>query len=173
MFGWLIWNTCFNIWLSYWTGSPDDHSNGYFVGYYAMFGVFYGVFAFFRALILAISSPKMSLTIHESMITNLLFSPLNEFFDRVPLGRIFNRLSKDLNSVDANLSVVFANALVFLFFLLCNIVVIVYCTNIFIIFPIAIFLVGIYFLKNYYMKPSKELVRLEGITKSPIISCFT
>lgn len=93
------------------------------------------------------------------MISNLLFSPLNEFFDRVPLGRILNRLSKDLNSVDTNLPNVFANFLVFLFFLLGNIVVILYITSIWILFPILAFLFGIIILKNYYMKPNKELVR--------------
>jgi hypothetical protein len=78
MFAWLIFNTSFNIWLSVWTGdTTGKHDNGYYVGYYAMFGVLYAVFAFFRAVILAISTPKMSEVIHESMISNLLFSPLN------------------------------------------------------------------------------------------------
>jgi len=89
------------------------------------------------------------------------------------MGRIMNRLSKDLNAVDSNIPVAFSSFLVFLFFLICNIVVIVYCTSIWILFPIIAFLLGITLLKNYYMKPSKELVRLEGITKSPIISCFS
>lgn len=155
MFGWLIFNTSFNIWLSVWTDHSSEGNNGYYVGYYAMFGVFYGLFAFFRALVLAISTPKMSLIIHESMMSNLLFSPLNEFFDRVPLGRILNRLSKDLNSVDANLPVVFSNFLVFLFFLLGNIVVILYCTSIWIALPILAFLISITILKNYFMKPNK------------------
>jgi ABC-type multidrug transport system fused ATPase/permease subunit len=62
------------------------------------------------------------------MISNLLFSPLNEFFDRVPLGRILNRLSKDLNSVDTKILNTFTNFLVFMFFLICNIVVMIYCT---------------------------------------------
>lgn len=138
-----------------------------------MFGFFYGLFAFFRALIMAISSPKMSSVIHESMITNLLFSSLNEFFDRVPLGRILNRLSKDLNSVDSTVPYLFANYLVFFFFMLCNILVILYCTSVWIMVPISLFLISIYMLKNYYMKPNRELVRLEGITKSPVISCFS
>lgn len=78
MFGWLIFNTSFNIWLSVWTNDVNgNHSNGYYVGYYVMFGIIYGVFAFFRAMILAISTPRMSEIIHESMISNLLFSPLN------------------------------------------------------------------------------------------------
>lgn len=89
------------------------------------------------------------------------------------MGRILNRFSKDLNSVDSNLSNLFSNFVVFLFFLLKNIVVTIYCTTFWIIIPIIGFLIGIFFLKNYYMKPNRELVRLQGITKSPIISCFT
>ena len=107
------------------------------------------------------------------MLSNLLFSPLNEFFDRVPLGRILNRLSKDINSIDANLTVLFSNVLVFTFFIVCNIVVILYCTTFWVIIPIGVFLLGCTILKNYYMKPNRELVRLDGITKSPIISCFS
>ena len=57
--------------------------------------------------------------------------------------------------------------------MLCNILVILYCTSIWIAIPITIFLISIYMLKNYYMKPNRELVRLEGITKSPVISCFS
>jgi ABC-type multidrug transport system fused ATPase/permease subunit len=97
----------------------------------------------------------MSLVIHEKMITNLLFSPLNEFFDRVPLGRILNRLSKDLNAVDINLPVVFSNFVVFGFFLLSNIMIVVYCTHILVSIPILLFLFCVYFLKNYYMKTNK------------------
>lgn len=174
MFGWLIFNTTFNIWLSVWTGdTTGKHDNSYYVGYYAMFGVFYGVFAFFRALVLAISTPKMAEVIHESMISNLLFSPLNEFFDRVPMGRILNRLSKDLNSVDTTLVALFANFLVFMFLLLGNVVVLLYCTSVWILFPILAFMIGITILKGYYMKPNQELVRLSGISKSPIVSCFS
>lgn len=38
------------------------------------------------------------------MILSLLFAPLNEFFERVPLGRIYNRLSKDLSVIDLDVA---------------------------------------------------------------------
>ena len=107
------------------------------------------------------------------MLTNLLFSPLNEFFDRVPLGRILNRLSKDLNVIDANLVVYFSNFLVFGFFAIGNTITILYASTIWVLIPILIYAIAVYALKNYYMKPNRELVRLDGITKSPIISCFS
>eukprot|EP00919_Chromeraceae_sp_WS-2016_P059434 GHVR01141278.1.p1 GENE.GHVR01141278.1~~GHVR01141278.1.p1 ORF type:complete len:113 (+),score=2.21 GHVR01141278.1:231-569(+) len=77
MFGWMIFNTFFNIWLSVWTANDRQKTDSYYLQYYIIFGVLYGVFAFFRALIVAIASPKMSKAIHESMISNLLFCSLN------------------------------------------------------------------------------------------------
>jgi len=101
------------------------------------------------------SAPKMSYIIHESMISNLLFSSLNEFFDRVPLGRIFNRLSKDLNSVDSNLPNYFSNALVFIFFLATNIVVICFIAPLYVFIPVIfVYLTLCHILKMYYSKPS-------------------
>lgn len=158
--GWLIANTAFNVWLTFWTGDQFGQTSGFYIQWYVIIGVIYGVFAFFRALIFAFSNVRMSSHIHQEMISNLLFSSLNEFFDRVPLGRILNRLSKDLNAIDANFPSVCGNVLVFAFFLIGNIVVIVYCSTAWVLIPIFVFLISCYFLKNYYMKPQRELVRL-------------
>lgn len=94
------------------------------------------------------------------MLANLLFSSLNEFFDRVPLGRILNRMSKDLNAVDSNFPAVAGNVTVFLYMFLGNVLVIVYCSSVWVLIPIFIYVICCYFLKNLYMKPQRELVRL-------------
>lgn len=108
------------------------------------------------------------------MISNLLFSSLNEFFDRVPLGRIFNRLSKDLNTVDVTLPGLFNNTLVFIFFLVNNMVVMFVIAPIYVFLPMmVVFLILCHILRSYIIKPQRELTRMEGFTKSPIVSCFT
>jgi ATP-binding cassette subfamily C (CFTR/MRP) protein 1 len=108
------------------------------------------------------------------MISNLLFSSLNEFFDRVPLGRIFNRLSKDLNSVDMNISVALNSTLVFCFFLASAIITICICGTYYIFLPITVvYIIILHFLRVHYTKAASELTKIEGITKSPIVSCFT
>lgn len=175
---WMCSNSLSNLWLVEWTNFSDgtitDYSMDFWAFGYVIIGVVYGLLAFFRALLVGHSSPKMSLFIHESMISNLLFSPLTEFFDRVPLGRIFNRLSKDLSSVDLNVSNFFSNSSVFAFFLGSNIIVISVVTPIYVFWPvILVYLVICHFLRIYYSKPAKELTKIEGITKSPIVSCFT
>ena len=36
----------------------------------------------------------------------LLYAPMNEFFERVPLGRIYNRLSKDLSVMELDIAMI-------------------------------------------------------------------
>lgn len=42
----------------------------------------------------------VSRKVHNDMITRILRAPCNLFFDRVPLGRIINRFSGDLATID-------------------------------------------------------------------------
>lgn len=175
---WMVSNSVSNLWLVKWTdysdGTSDEMSMEFWEYGYIVVGVIYGTFAFIRALMNSVSSPEMSLKIHESMISNLLFSSLNDFFDRVPLGRIFNRLSKDLSSVDLNVGQFFANSLVFGFFVGSNILVIGVIAPIYIFWPILlVYFILCHFLRMYYGKPVKELTSIEGITKSPIVSTFS
>mmetsp|Transcript_8918 Transcript_8918/g.8897 ORF Transcript_8918/g.8897 Transcript_8918/m.8897 type:complete len:101 (-) Transcript_8918:88-390(-) len=41
--------------------------------------------------------------IHENLIDSLIKAPINLFYDITPLGRILNRLSKDLGIIEEDL----------------------------------------------------------------------
>jgi ATP-binding cassette, subfamily C (CFTR/MRP), member 1 len=178
---WMASNSASNLWMAHWSeraeeiaSGKSDFGNDFYIGIYAAIAVVYATLAFIRALALAFSYPKMSLLIHESMISNLLFSSLTDFFDRVPLGRIFNRLSKDMNSVDASLPNFFNSTLVFVFMLASNLTVILIIAPIEVFLPtIVVYLFCCHILRGYVVKPLRQLTRMEGVTKSPIVSCFT
>lgn len=55
------------------------------------------------ALSLAQTNVRSSMVLHRRMLRAVLHSPMR-FFETTPLGRITNRLSKDLNAVDSKLS---------------------------------------------------------------------
>ena len=61
-----------------------------------MFSLSYGVFAWFRSLFITLANLRTCKKIHNEIIERLLYAPIVEFFDRIPIGRILNRLSKDL-----------------------------------------------------------------------------
>lgn len=54
----------------------------------------------FRAHTLIIGGVKMGSTTHKKIIKALLYAPLNKFYNRVPIGRIINRLTKDMRQID-------------------------------------------------------------------------
>ncbi len=49
-----------------------------------------------RAYVLIIGGIKCGGKMHKKITKSLFYASLNKFYNRVPLGRIVNRLSKDL-----------------------------------------------------------------------------
>lgn len=85
-----------SIWIAYWTQSNDPDNSDFYLNIFSLFSISYGVFALIRAVIILFSSVKAARILHRSMISALIFAPLTEFFERVPLGRLLNVLSKDI-----------------------------------------------------------------------------
>ncbi|KAG0410064.1 hypothetical protein HPB47_012818 [Ixodes persulcatus] len=53
-------------------------------------------------MLLAVSCRQLSLTMHQSMLSHVLHSPVS-FFDSTPRGRLLNRFTLDLVSIDTRL----------------------------------------------------------------------
>jgi len=58
-------------------------------------------FTFLRAYSLSLMSLRMSKKLHEGLISKVLNAPINLYFDVTPIGRILNKFSKDLLSLDS------------------------------------------------------------------------
>ena len=70
-----------------------------------------------------LSTLKFGQAVHKRIISSLLYASLTRFYSRVPLGRIVNRLSKDVRQVDEEVGFYFAFALEELSMLLNNLVI--------------------------------------------------
>lgn len=75
--------------------------------------------------------------LHHDMLTNVLRCPMS-FFDTTPIGRIVNRFSQDVDSIDSHLPGIFMEVLYSLFNVLSVFVVIVYSTPIFLVLVLPI-----------------------------------
>lgn len=84
------------MWIAYWAESNDPDNNFYYLGIFSLLSVLYGIVAMIRGAICLFSNVEASRSLHRSMISSLIFAPLTEFFERVPLGRLLNVLSKDM-----------------------------------------------------------------------------
>ena len=78
---WMAANAASGLWLAVWSEANTLHNTShlmnYYLGIFIATGVGYGFFAFIRALLIAYSVPNMSTRIHESMVSSLLFAPIN------------------------------------------------------------------------------------------------
>lgn len=90
------------LWSDQYNKHPDDVNVGLWLGLYAavLMGTLvwetftYGAWFVFQWI--------ASRRIHEKLVKSVLYSPIR-FFDTTPLGRIINRLSTDIRSIDVSI----------------------------------------------------------------------
>lgn len=97
------------------------------------------LFILFHSFILAYAVVKASAEFHSDMLSAILHSPM-AFFDTTPIGRILNRFSRDIETIDNLLPSVITMAMGSALVVLSSFIVISYSTPIFlsVILPLAI-----------------------------------
>lgn len=136
------------------------------MGYVGIFAVS----AFFKTLFLSIGVVKASRKIHAKMIFKLLHAQTTEFLQRMPIGRIINRFSQDIDALDTKIGVQVDNLNASMFFVLLNIYsVVVGASSLLLLIPTTLFLIIGWITRIRYMKAKREIVRLQAITQSPVV----
>lgn len=121
-------------------------------------------------ILFALGSLKAARHLHFRLLHNILRLPVS-FFDTTPLGRIINRFSRDTDVIDAFLPNMMRTWFSMAFALVGTIIVISYSTPIFISVIVPLMVVY-YFIQRFYIATSRQLKRIESITRSPIYSHF-
>lgn len=163
---WLANQLSTNLWLAHWSSSNDNENHIFYLKIYLTLAATYGFFSLIRAAVLCYSNIKVSRRMHYLIMRSLLYAPLNEFFERVPAGRILNRISKDINVVDGEIPFEIGNFLVPAFNFLGDMIFCVYSTSLYMIFPIILFFSICFWVQLKYMNAYRELVRLGDILKN-------
>ena len=94
MSSWTILSVISNIQIERWC--EDENKSKSHLYFYLVFSISATVFSGARAYILITAGIKQGRTVHKKMIKSLLYASITRFYNRVPVGRILNRLSKDL-----------------------------------------------------------------------------
>ncbi|XP_068754000.1 ATP-binding cassette sub-family C member 4-like [Montipora capricornis] len=114
---------------------------------------------------------KAAENLHSKLTVATNKAPV-EVFDSTPAGRILNRFSKDIGSMDDVLPPLFLQALIFCLFSLSAILVPA-STNYW-LFLALLPIIGIFvYFARYYLRSSRELKRIEAIKCSPVYSHIT
>ncbi|CAK7214082.1 ATP-binding cassette glutathione S-conjugate transporter ycf1 [Sporothrix bragantina] len=164
-----------NFWLKKWAdhnakagGNPDV---GKYIGIYFGFGIGAALLTVAQTLILWIfCSIEASRKLHERMAKAIFRSPMS-FFDVTPAGRILNRFSSDIYRVDEILARTFNMLFVNVSKSGFTLAVISLSTPAFtaLIIPLGVMYI---FIQRYYLYTSRELKRLDSVSRSPIYAHF-
>ncbi|PAV78537.1 hypothetical protein WR25_09567 [Diploscapter pachys] len=166
-----------SLWLTDWSNDnvPGVHEGppkpiGMRLGIYAAIGFSEVFLLYFAMITFILGAVNASIHLHRPLLHNILRSPL-AFFDVTPLGRIINRLGKDMEVVDMRLSPSFR--LLFLSGLnMCQTIIIIsISTPLFIVVVIPVIIIYILILR-YFIASSRQLQRLNSLTRSPLFSHF-
>ena len=181
MFFWQLTKAGSDLWLSYWSSQLNSTSTSIlpailnipsikqsFFLIYSILGISSIFFIFLRVCLLTIGVTRLSRTLHHDMITSLLHSPLNLFHDTVPKGQIYNRLSKDLSTLEYNYFTV-GNLLSRFFNIFGSILICSLYDSYSVVFILLITSIGLV-ITNFYLKGSRELSRVDSMSRSPILS---
>ena len=128
-----------NWWLTYWSDSSSGKSQNYFLLIYALINVASAVVSLIRSLFLAFVALIASRKMFDDMLVTVLHAPMS-FFDTTPVGRLVNRFSKDIYTIDEKLVDTAGMYLRTLFNILATVAVIAGVTPIFILFLIPMVL---------------------------------
>ncbi|KDR20353.1 putative multidrug resistance-associated protein [Zootermopsis nevadensis] len=114
---------------------------------------------------------RCSSNLHNSMFNSIIHTSMR-FFDTNSSGRIMNRFSKDIGSVDELLPKAIMDASQIVLMMAGSLVVAV-SVNLYFLIPIVVMGLLFWFIRKIYLKTSKNVKRLEGITKSPVFTHLT
>nr|KMM69243.1 ABC metal ion transporter [Coccidioides posadasii RMSCC 3488] len=163
-------NIVTSLWLSYWTSDKFNLPQGEYMGIYAALGASQAILMYGFSTILTTSGTNASKSMLQKAMTRVLRAPMS-FFDTTPLGRITNRFSKDIHTMDNDL---------------CDAMRIYYLTFTMIISVMALIIVFYHFFAvalvpllvlfllaaNFYRASAREMKRHEAILRSVVFAQF-
>jgi len=158
-----------NVWLATWARLPYDEQQiqkNMNIFLYLVAGTVAG--SFLRAIVTFDFFVRGAETVQNRMLRSVIRAPIL-FFDSNPIGRVMNRFSRDIGVLDDLLpSTLFDYCQCVLMCLAA--IVVVGIGSPYILLTLVPLSVYFYRLREHYVKSSREIKRLEAMSRSPIFS---
>ncbi|KAK8630776.1 hypothetical protein V6N13_079552 [Hibiscus sabdariffa] len=162
-----------DYWLSYETSAEHavSFNPSVFISVYAIIAAVSIMLLVMRSFFITLMGLKTSQILFIQILQSILHAPMS-FFDTTPSGRILSRVSTDQTNVD--IFVPFMMGITLSLYIAMLSIFIITCQfswpSIFLIIPLAWMN---YWYRGYYLASSRELTRLDSITKAPVIHHFS
>jgi ATP-binding cassette subfamily C (CFTR/MRP) protein 1 len=162
-----------SVWLGIWAqgGAGSNRSVFFYISIYVALSISTVFFVYVSNALGFKGAVAASEKMHADFVHGLMRAPIS-FFDSTPLGRITNRLSKDINQVD---TVIMFNLQMFLRAALglLGTLVIIGINTTYVLVPFIPLLAIFAGIQNYFRSTSVQLKRLEAVSRSPVYAHFS
>ncbi|GAN05655.1 multidrug resistance-associated ABC transporter [Mucor ambiguus] len=152
------------------TEEQGDRLN-YYLGFYCLINLFGVIVGTARFAVVYWGVLDANKVLYAQLLHRMLRAPLR-FFDTTPVGRILNRFSKDFETIDSNIPNHFLNFVIQWVIIASSIITVSCVLPTFLLPMLAVALVNIY-LGMMFVSASRELKRMESVSRSPLFSHFT
>ncbi|KAK9470483.1 P-loop containing nucleoside triphosphate hydrolase protein [Dipodascopsis tothii] len=159
-----------NLWLSFWVNDTLHKTKGWYIGLYVTFGVVSALMFFTLGFTVTNAGASASYKLNNRAVERVLRSPM-AFFDTSPLGRILNRFSKDVDSMDNTLIDAYRQVLITTFSVGGVFILILAYMYYFVaaLVPLAAVYV---FAMSYYRASARDVKRMDAVNRSFVFAHF-
>ncbi len=137
---------------------------------YGLLGVFTLITVYLNNMLWSVRGIRAGQLFHDRVLSAILKSEIR-FFDSTPVGRILQRFSRDVESVDVHLQWSFDAAIHTLLNVITSLCLIIFVLPISILFLVPV-LYFYYLIQNDYRRVAREVKRLDSLARSPRYAHF-
>ncbi|BBN10831.1 protein MpABCC10 [Marchantia polymorpha subsp. ruderalis] len=160
-----------DYWISVWVSDKLNTSSNIYLMSYGILVLGSCILCLARAMLFTEAAIRSAQSMHGNMTEKVIRSP-QTFFDQNPVGRILNRFGKDQAMVDEILpntaQSMFENLVAVLGVMIFIAVIIPWF-----LLVLPPFVLAFYYCQQKYVAVSRELRRLDGISRSPTYAHFS
>lgn len=143
----------------------NDNNN---VAVYSALVIALFILAFVRSTLIFFLCLRCSIKLHDSIFTRVLSAPMI-FFENNPLGRILNRFTKDIGSVDQTLPSTLSELNLTMFQVIGTVITTI-AVSWYMSLPCLIIAAFSIPIREYHLRTARQLQRLDSISRSPVFS---
>ncbi|KAF5367964.1 hypothetical protein D9758_004466 [Tetrapyrgos nigripes] len=158
-------------WLVWWQDKTFSITQGTYMAIYAVLGFCQAFGLFSMGVIFAQFTFDASRALHRFALKRVMHAPTS-FFDTTPLGRIMNRFSKDIDTIDNVVGEAMRQFLGTMVQVIGSVVLVSIIIPWFLI-AIAFILLLYYYIAIFYRASAREIKRLDAVLRSSLYSHFS
>lgn len=152
---------------------PEQFNRSYFMKVTIILEIGFVTFGTLRGFFCLMFGLDVSRKLNSLIIFRMMHASVIKFFNKNPVGKILNRLSDDIETIDRSIPISTSYFFNVTSNILLNMILLLMLSSPFLIVFLVIYFVIIFRMQRVFTKSYKEVTRLNSTSKSPVFHLFS